>query len=242
MLNILNGEVHYGSFTAFSNFSMTAAKGEMVSIIGPSGCGKTSLLLAIAGLIPMNRGAITFSDNPAGIRLIPAGISLMFQQDRLLPWKRIIDNTLLGLQNDKREAALELLNTFGLSSHAEKYPSQLSGGERQRAALVRSLVRRPSLLLLDEPLAALDEQTREKLQDEIKAYIHKHSITMILVTHSIQEAIFMGSKIIVMSRKGVASTTENPHHANSELRRLDAFFMLEKQLRKKLEASSEGME
>ena len=227
ILSIDSAQVCYKSYTAFSDFSLQVAPGEMVSIIGKSGCGKTSLLYAIAGLVPTNSGTI---DLEGGTKQC----SLMFQQDRLLPWKRVIDNIIVGLSKDQKAEAEELLELMGLSEKTYSYPNQLSGGERQRVALMRSLIRRPRLLLLDEPFASLDEQTREHLQDEVKAYVRSHHMTMILVTHSILEAVFMGERIAVMTKRGISYETVNPYHDLKDLRLRPEPFILEQTLREKL--------
>ena len=227
LLSVAGAEVRYGTSRAFSNCSFHILPGEMVSLIGPSGCGKTSLLYAIAGLLKPAGGTIQLQGGGNAC-------SLMFQQDRLLPWKTLLDNVLLGLDSSRRDEAASLLETFGLGSHAGRYPHKLSGGERQRGALARSVIRRPRLLLLDEPFSSLDEQTRESLQDEIKGYIMKHHTAMFLVTHSISEAVFMGSRILVMTSDGILQQRENPCHSRENLRELDEFYRLEKILRSDL--------
>lgn len=227
MLSIQDARLLYGSKVAFSGFSLEVQKGEMVSIIGKSGCGKTSLLYAIASLLPLNGGAITTEGECA----------IMFQQDRLLPYKRAIDNVLLGLPKQMRSEAEALLALVGLKEKMSSYPKQLSGGERQRVALARSLIRKPGLLLLDEPFASLDEQTRERLQDEVKAYVKANNITLVLVTHSIAEAVFMGSRIVVMTEEGIVFETTNPYHELSDLRIKKEAFELQRILRSRLGGS-----
>ncbi|HBO36653.1 MAG TPA: sulfonate ABC transporter ATP-binding protein [Sphaerochaeta sp.] len=224
MLSIQDARLLYGSKVAFSGFSLEVQKGEMVSIIGKSGCGKTSLLYAIASLLPLNGGTITTEGECA----------IMFQQDRLLPYKRAIDNVLLGLPKQMRGEAEALLALVGLKEKMSSYPKQLSGGERQRVALARSLIRKPGLLLLDEPFASLDEQTRERLQDEVKAYVKANNITLVLVTHSIAEAVFMGSRIVVMTEEGIVFETTNPYHELSDLRIKKEAFELQRILRSRL--------
>ena len=229
MLHISNARVDYGPVRAFSNFTLDASPGEMVSIIGKSGCGKTSLLYAAAGLLELTEGSITLAEQPAVI---------MFQQDRLLPWKHALGNVLLGLRHQDLTRAEHLLDQVGLGDKLHHYPHQLSGGERQRTALARSLIRAPRVLLLDEPLAALDEQTREHLQDVIKEFVLELGITMLLVTHSIQEAIFMGSKVVVMRSGGISFTMENPLHTHRSLREHSEFFQMERLLRAELKEES----
>jgi len=227
MLSIHDARLLYGSKVAFSDFSLEVKKGEMVSIIGKSGCGKTSLLYAIASLLPLNGGTITTEGECA----------IMFQQDRLLPYKRAIDNVLLGLSKQMKGEAEALLALVGLKEKMTSYPKQLSGGERQRVALARSLIRKPGLLLLDEPFASLDEQTRERLQDEVKAYVKANNITLVLVTHSIAEAVFMGSRIVVMTEEGIVFETTNPYHELSDLRIKKEAFELQRILRSRLGGS-----
>lgn len=230
MLAIRDAQVCYGVHTAFSHFSLAANRGEMISIVGKSGCGKTSLLYAIAGLLPLHQGSITIGGGSTNC-------SLMFQQDRLLPWKKVEENVMLGLGPESGEYAQALLALVGLGHRKNSYPSELSGGERQRVALARSLVRKPGLLLLDEPFASLDEQTRERLQDEIKGYVKQHGITLLLVTHSIKEAVFMGERIIVMTPQGLSYETTNPYHKDEDIRSNTDAFSLEKELRLQLGGS-----
>jgi ABC-type nitrate/sulfonate/bicarbonate transport system ATPase subunit len=230
ILSLTDAKLDYPKTTAFQHFSLTVEDGEMVSIIGRSGCGKTSLLYTIAGLLPLSGGTMqrAFGNE---------GVALMFQQDRLLPWKRIIDNVLLGLSKEKTEEAATLLRSMGLGSVMHHYPHELSGGMRQRVALARALIRKPNILLLDEPLASLDEQQREMLQNDIKEYVRNQGITLLLVTHSIQEAVFMGSRIVMMTNKGVSYELKNQLHDDPHLRTRDEFFSMQKTLRLHLEAT-----
>lgn len=230
ILSLTDAKLDYPKTTAFQHFSLTVENGEMVSIIGRSGCGKTSLLYTIAGLLPLSGGTMqrAFGNE---------GVALMFQQDRLLPWKRIIDNVLLGLSKEKTEEAATLLRSMGLGTVMHHYPHELSGGMRQRVALARALIRKPNILLLDEPLASLDEQQREMLQNDIKEYVRNQGITLLLVTHSIQEAVFMGSRIVMMTNKGVSYELKNQLHDDPHLRTRDEFFSMQKTLRLHLEAT-----
>ncbi len=235
MLTLKHAEVTYAAEQAFSSVSLSLDQGEQVSIIGPSGCGKTSLLYAIAGLVPLSSGTLKLA--------IPAsGCGIMFQDDRLLPWKTLLHNVTLGLDRNTsyRSSAVHLLERFGLAAHMHKYPGSLSGGQRQRGALARVLVRKPALLLLDEPLAALDAQTRENLQEEIKAYVASHNITMLLVTHSIEEAVFMGRRIFVMGSNGLFGETVNPWYDREHLREEEGFFTIVRSLRRTLSSIMGG--
>lgn len=230
ILSLTDAKLDYPKTTAFQHFSLNVKAGEMVSIIGPSGCGKTSLLYAIAGLLPLSGGTMQRAVGNEGV-------ALMFQQDRLLPWKRVINNVLLGLPGEKTDEAEELLQSMGLSSVMQHYPHELSGGMRQRVALARALIRKPNILLLDEPLASLDEQQREVLQNDIKEYVQHHSITLLLVTHSLQEAVFMGSRIVMMTNKGVSYELQNQLHGEANFRTRDEFFTMQKTLRHHMKAS-----
>jgi ABC-type nitrate/sulfonate/bicarbonate transport system ATPase subunit len=144
---------------------------------------------------------------------------------------------LLGLSKEKTEEAATLLRSMGLGSVMHHYPHELSGGMRQRVALARALIRKPNILLLDEPLASLDEQQREMLQNDIKKYVRDQGITLLLVTHSIQEAVFMGSRIVMMTNKGVSYELKNQLHDDPHLRTRDEFFSMQKTLRLHLEAT-----
>lgn len=229
ILSLTDAQLDYPKTTAFQGFSLHVQEKEMVSIIGPSGCGKTSLLYAIAGLLPLASGTLE--------RGVPIEkIAIMFQQDRLLPWKNVLENVLLGLSKNYADEAISLLDGMGLSSVMQHYPHELSGGMRQRVALARALIRNPNILLLDEPLASLDEQQREMLQDDIKEYVISRSITLLLVTHSLQEAVFMGNRIVMMTNKGVSYELHNPLHEKHNLRTCEAFFSMQKTLRQQMEA------
>jgi ABC-type nitrate/sulfonate/bicarbonate transport system ATPase subunit len=230
ILSLTDAKLDYPKTTAFEHFSLNVKAGEMVSIIGPSGCGKTSLLYTIAGLLPLSGGTMQRAVGNEGV-------ALMFQQDRLLPWKRVINNVLLGLPGEKTDEAAGLLQSMGLEAVMQHYPHELSGGMRQRVALARALIRKPNILLLDEPLASLDEQQREVLQNDIKEYVQHHSITLLLVTHSLQEAVFMGSRIVMMTNKGVSYELQNQLHGEANLRTRDEFFTMQKTLRHHTEAS-----
>ncbi len=225
LARITSLQVSYGSTAAFENISFTINQGENVSIIGTSGCGKSSLLHAINQLIPISKGSIE-------TQFDKEKCAIMFQKEYLLPWKNVVDNIVFNYPKHEymKEATL-LMNSFSIENLAHRYPHQLSGGERQRVALARSLLRHPSLLLLDEPLAALDEQTREKIQQEIKEYAQIHGITLLLVTHSISEALFMGKKILVMNRKGISHSLANPIYEHKEMRNHEQFFFLQKEVR-----------
>lgn len=194
-----------GETKAIDNLSFSVNAGEFVAIVGPSGCGKSTLLHMIAGLIEPEKGLIRvnqrYLQNPS------ASIGYMLQKDELLEWRTIYQNVLLGLEiqhtlsSRTREKAWKLLETYGLKQFASAHPSELSGGMRQRAALIRTLVLEPEILLLDEPFSALDYQTRLNVSNDIGQIIRGEKKTAILVTHDLSEAISLADRIIVLSKR-----------------------------------------
>lgn len=194
-----------GETKALENISFTVNPGEFIAIVGPSGCGKSTLLSMIAGLIFPASGNILLSGAP--ITKSKSSIGYMLQKDHLFEWRSVLSNILLGLEilkhvdDASRAKAMEMLKTYGLDAFADAKPSQLSGGMRQRAALIRTLVLEPELLLLDEPFSALDYQTRLTVADDIWSIIKKEQKTAILVTHDLSEAISMADRILVLSSR-----------------------------------------
>lgn len=197
---------HYFSkqgFTkALDNVSFSIEEGEVISLLGPSGCGKSTILSIIAGIIKPTEGKVKLEQQM--IDLPSSEIGYMLQQDYLFPWKTILDNVLLGpkirktLSHDVKEKALSLLHEVGLKNVVNKYPPSLSGGMRQRAALVRTLINHPKILLFDEPFSALDYQTKLKLEELVSTLLKSYKKTTVLVTHDISEAIAMSDRILVM--------------------------------------------
>lgn len=188
-----------GETIALSHINFQVKKGEFLAIVGPSGCGKSTLLSIIAGLIMPELGEIVLCDN--------VKIGYMLQHDHLLPWRTIYQNVLLGpeinrtLTPEKEEYALKLLNDYGLHRFRNKRPGELSGGMKQRAALIRTMMMDPELLLLDEPFSALDYQTRLLVSADIGAIIKESKKTALLVTHDLSEAISLADRIIVLSKR-----------------------------------------
>lgn len=195
-----------GETPAISNMNFQISQGDFLAIVGPSGCGKSTLLSLICGLLTPESGEIRYKQ-----RLIQPGdyhcFGYMLQKDHLFEWRSIQKNILLGLEiqhkltPDSIAYADSLLETYGLTAFAGKRPSELSGGMRQRAALIRTLVLKPDLLLLDEPFSALDYQTRLQVSDDIGKIIRREGKTAILVTHDLSEAISMGTQVLVLSRR-----------------------------------------
>ena len=190
------------TLTALDHVNLNVKAGSFVSFIGPSGCGKTTLLRLIAGLTKPASGEITLDgekiDGPHYER------GLVFQNPMLFPWLSIYDNVAFGLKarkiyKDKKQEVSEYLSLVGLENFASSYPHQLSGGMAQRASLARALIGHPKVLLLDEPLGALDAFTRMNMQDELLRIRSEKSMTMIMVTHDVDEALYLSDKIVVMS-------------------------------------------
>jgi len=196
----LNDEI-----TAIKDLSLDVNEGEFVSIIGPSGCGKTTVLSLIAGLIKPSKGRI-FIDGKEDLKQNNE-LGYMLQKDHLFPWRTIEKNVYLPLEIKKinnienRNYAHSLLDKYGLEKFKKNYPDQLSGGMRQRVALIRTLVSKPRILLLDEPFSALDYQTRLSVCEDVYSIIKAEKKTSVLVTHDISEAISMSDKIIVLTTR-----------------------------------------
>lgn len=194
-----------GETPALSHISFDLIPGEFLSVVGPSGCGKSTLLNLIAGLIEPECGSIILDGK--AVCGNSSTVGYMLQKDHLLEWRSIYKNILLGLEirgqltPDKLAHAEELLHTYGLDRFRNSRPSQLSGGMRQRAALIRTLVLEPELLLLDEPFSALDYQTRLNVSDDIGKILKSSGKPAILVTHDISEAISMADRVLVLSAR-----------------------------------------
>lgn len=194
-----------GETKALEHISFSMKEGDFLAIVGPSGCGKSTLLHLIAGLLEPEKGLILL--NGKYLRGSATNIGYMLQKDELLEWRTVYHNVLLGLEIQHsmtaraKGKARELLDIYGLDQFANSRPSELSGGMRQRAALVRTLVMEPDLLLLDEPFSALDYQTRLTVGDDIGQIIRKEKKSAILVTHDLAEAISLADRVIVLTAR-----------------------------------------
>ncbi len=220
---------HGGEVEALSEVSLAAEKGEAWSIIGPSGCGKTTLLYALAGLLRPTFGSVRIDGEPLTDQR--RATSIILQDYGLFSWKTVFENAALGLRirrcpkGEIEDRTRNILEQLGLLDFADRFPPQLSGGMRQRVALARSLALDPDLLLMDEPFAALDALTREELQNNLLEVSGAGELTTFLVTHSIEEAVFLGRKILVLtSRPGrIAEIVDNPGMGQLDYRNASQF-------------------
>jgi NitT/TauT family transport system ATP-binding protein len=192
-----------GSVSALEEISFAVGEGEFVAVVGPSGCGKSTLLKILSGILPASAGAASLRGSPiAGPR---RDIGVVFQAPVLFPWRSVLDNVLLpidvqGLGRDgHRQDAMELLNLVGLQGFEGRYPWELSGGMQQRVAITRALVHDPALLLMDEPFGALDAMTRELMNVELQRIWMEKKKTVLFITHSIPEAVFLADRVLVMT-------------------------------------------
>ncbi len=188
---------------ALAGIDLVVREGEFVALVGPSGCGKSTLLLIAAGLIPPTRGRVVF-DGPRGDQPLTA---FVFQEFALFEWRTVLDNVAFGLEVRRRppferaRRARDLIRLVGLDGFEERYPSELSGGMRQRVGMARALCVDPKVLLMDEPLSALDAQTRQLMQEEILGIWERTRKSVLYVTHNIQEAAFLADRIVLLSRR-----------------------------------------
>ena len=196
-IQVQNLSKSFGDIKVLENLNLDIKPGAFVAIVGRSGCGKSTLLRLISGLDQAEVGSISYDGNPHSS--INGDARFMFQEARLLPWQSIINNVRLGLKKTDFPKALNALQQVGLDARADVWPSVLSGGQRQRVALARSLVHEPRLLLLDEPLGALDALTRIEMQGLIEKLWREHGFTAILVTHDIFEAVSLADRVILLN-------------------------------------------
>lgn len=203
MLSVSHLTARYGGQLALEDINLSIDQGELVVVLGPSGCGKTTLLNLIAGFFPAESGSITLDgktvDGPGAER------GVVFQHEGLLPWRNVVDNVAFGLQlagvekRQRREIARQMLRKVGLSDAGGKFIWQLSGGMRQRVGIARALAADPQLLLLDEPFGALDAFTREQMQELLLNLWRDSGKQVLLITHDIEEAVFLASELILLS-------------------------------------------
>ena len=192
---------------ALRDMSLTIGKGEFVSFLGPSGCGKSTALKMISGLLAPSQGEIVVNGHPAGHSADGEDIGYVFQEATLMPWATVFDNVFLPLKlhglrrTDARARVEEALAMVGLANFAKSWPRELSGGMKMRVSIARAMVTRPKLLLMDEPFAALDEMTRAKLNDEVLSLWENHGLSVVFVTHSVFESVYLSSRVVVMAAR-----------------------------------------
>ena len=215
-LEIKNVNKYYDKFHALKNINLTIEKGEFISFLGPSGCGKTTLLRVISGLEELNSGNIFLNGKDiSNLHPSKRNFSIVFQSYALFPNMTVWENIAYGLENKKmpkdkiKDKVLEVLEMVGLAGISGKYPNEMSGGQQQRVALARAIALEPDVLLLDEPLSALDAKVREKLRNDIKMLQKKLGLTTIMVTHDQEEALSVSDKIMVM-QSGVVMQVGTP--------------------------------
>ena len=196
----------YGEREVLHGLNLVIEQGEFVALVGRSGCGKSTFLRLLAGLEKPSAGAIGLDGKPSSG--IHPDVRIMFQDARLLPWRTVIQNVALGLPGNSRAAALDALREVGLADRADEWPANLSGGQRQRVALARALVHQPRLLLLDEPLGALDALTRIEMQCLIERLWLRHNFTVLLVTHDVAEAVTLGDRVVLIEQGSITLDLE----------------------------------
>ncbi|POR02016.1 hypothetical protein AU468_07110 [Alkalispirochaeta sphaeroplastigenens] len=196
----------YDGAPVLQDSSLTLQEGELVCLLGPSGCGKTTLLKVAGSFLAPRSGRVFLQGRPVTAP-DPQRIMVFQDQDQLFPWKRVEDNVLFGITRgrptpDQKEAARAILAEVGLGESLRRYPHQLSGGMRQRAALARAFAGRPRLFLMDEPFASVDAPQRRELQHLLQRLLRDHRGTALFVTHDVEEALTLGSRVLVMNRRG----------------------------------------
>lgn len=191
-----------GTVTAIENFSLTVEEGEFVCIVGPSGCGKSTFLRILAGLVEPSGGSITIQRGTEPNKPLN---SVVFQEYAIFPWKTVLDNVAFGLEmrgisrKERTDIAQSWLDKVGLRKFHDYYPHQLSGGMKQRVSIARALANDPEVLLMDEPLGALDAQTRNVLQEALLLLWEQNRKTVVYITHSIDEAVLLGDRVVLMT-------------------------------------------
>lgn len=194
------------AYTAIDDLSFVVNEGELVSIVGPSGAGKTTMLRILSGLLAPTSGSVSLQGER--VTGVPDGMAMVFQDysRSLLPWQSIRKNVLfplndrVGTKRERRDIAQQSLEAVGLSGHEDKYPWQLSGGMQQRVAIARALAYRPRLMLMDEPFASVDAQTRSDLEDLVLQLRSEFGMTILFVTHDIDESVYLANRVLVLSR------------------------------------------
>ena len=239
MIDVKDIEVYYGREKALNKISLSVDKNTTCAVIGPSGCGKTTLLYALSGIIKPSSGII-FIDGEE-LKGVRKDTGLILQDYGLLPWKNVRSNIAFPLEARKfnkdeiSKRVSSVIKDLGLEEHINKFPGELSGGQKQRVAIGRTLALKPDLLLLDEASSALDAITREHIQNLILDIYNKRRLTLVLVTHNIEEAVFLGQRIIIMGKGTINHIIDNPYFGAQDLRNKLDFYKLCLEVRKWLD-------
>jgi NitT/TauT family transport system ATP-binding protein len=232
--------IHFGegatAVQALEGIDLAIEPGELVSLLGPSGCGKSTIIAAVAGFTPISSGELLVDGRPVKAPGRERGV--VFQSHTLFPWKTVLENVEFGLKMrgvgkaERRETAREILSRVGLGDFLQHYPFQLSGGMQQRVSLARVLVNRPPVLLMDEPFCALDAQTRLEMQEMLLDLWQAFHMTVIFVTHDVDEALFLSDRVLVLSQRPgrvkARITVDLPRPRNSELLTQPEFVQLKR--------------
>ncbi len=243
MIECKDVTLRYGDIQAVDHLNMTIGKGEKVSVVGESGCGKTSLLHAIGGIIPVTEGKVFIHGEV--IIDMPEETAIILQNDGLFPWKNVYDNIAVAMISSVKGQGLRgknqrslptdqpanrptdmpldskiraVLKELNILDQKDKYLQELSGGQRQRVAIARALVQAPEILLMDEPTGALDMVTKERFQETLHELYEHHYLTSVIVTHDIEEAVYLGQRVIVMAEGQIKAIIENPYYGEDNLR------------------------
>lgn len=242
MIEIKGLTVKYKSekndFLALDNVNMTIADGDICAVIGPSGCGKSTLLHVLSGIIKDYTGSVLSDGKQIDPKL--QRIGLVMQNNGLLPWKDIYYNSTVGagikdgFKYIDKQYAEYILAGLGIGDMTERFPNQLSGGQRQRVEIARAFILKPGILLMDEPFSALDALTREEIQDLFLNIWNENRVSTVFITHSIEEALYVGKKIIIMSKSPgrVTGVYENPLFGKKDLRLDEEYYKFSIRLRK----------
>ncbi len=243
MISVRSLSVNYGNEIALKSIDLEIPQNRSCAIIGPSGCGKTTLLYTMAGLIAPSGGKVLIKGEER--QDIRKETAVILQNAGLLPWKTVWNNVSLGLEARKLDKSnvnkkvASILYELGILEYKDKFPAQLSGGQKQRTAIARALVLEPDLLLMDEASSALDAISREHLQNLILRLYKKNPVTMVMITHSIEEAVFLGQTIVVMKRAGIRHIIENPYFGDEDIRAKPDYYNICLEVRKWLGGEGE---
>lgn len=241
MIEVNNLSVWYQaineSVLALDRVSLDVSSGDIITLIGPSGCGKSTFLYVLAGIQKKYSGTVTIDGRPVNPR--EQHIGMILQNYGLLPWKTVRDNALLGIkikndQSDLDDYCRYILQQLDIDTLLDRYPKEISGGQRQRVAIARAFIMKPDLLLMDEPFSALDAITREEMQELFLKIWKQHSVTTVFVTHSVDEALYLGNKIVVFSSAPgrILEIIDNPCFQMDNLRLQDDYHTMAMRLRK----------